>query len=617
MSVVASRSAVVFVLMSGCQYPPYAGPGGDDDGVELTEGAGATETDGAATGTAPGACEDACEAGAAICEADGVVRCGAGDDGCLAWLSPEACPEGQACSDGACGPGSGFVGEPAAWAVPAGGRSGEGFSAASGQPQAVDDDAWEQLDLDGDGALDLVRTATAFVSGDGFVTRNSGYPGTPFWQVHRGGGGEGFAAKPQAWLLPVDVGLAGRGLVATAGEPEASGDVAWALRDLDGDARPDLVITGVRGPDGATQPLGPPDAPRWDVHLNNGHGFAPVAQAWALPQGPDGAHFHHLQGAAAVANGPAWALLDLDGDGWSDLVVTGRAAAQVHVVPGFPDSPYWELHRGGPGGFVVPLAVWKVPVGGGVATGFVGRAEGAFGLAEVAGDQLWELLDLDGDGRVELVVTGQLDDSAAGPAALDLAGAPGWAAYRAGDTGFELSPRTVALPSAGGGSGGRGYYAARGGQSVAGVTATPYDATGWELLDLDGDGYLDLAVTNEAREVPGGSFKRAALGGEAAPYWDVYPGTASGFAAPTRWSTPRGGFAGRGFLWTRGPSSPVPESEDTALWHIGDLDGDGLQELIVTALGEAGGQGSPWVWRVPGLADAAPHWRIHWQWSRE
>ena len=43
----------------------------------------------------------------------------------------------------------------------------------------------------------------------------------------------------------------------------------------------------------------------------------------------------------------------------------------------------------------------------------------------------------------------------------------------------------------------------------------------------------------------------------------------------------------------------------------------GLQELIVTALGEPGGQGSPWVWRVPGLVEAAPHWRIHWQWSRE
>ncbi|MDC0670444.1 FG-GAP-like repeat-containing protein [Nannocystis radixulma] len=608
MSVVASRSAVVAVLLVGCSYEPTVG--GDDVGVELTEGAGSSEADEAGDDTtedAPKLCEDACEDGAAACAGDGVARCAADEHGCLVWLVPEPCPEGQACSDGACSAAAGFVREAEAWAVPAGGRAGAGFATPSGRAAAVGDDDWELLDLDGDGALDLVRTAAAYPAGDGFVTRTKGFPLGPFWEVHRGGGADGFAAGPMAWSLPVGVGLGGRGLVASVGEPQGDGDLVWAVRDVDGDARPDLVVTGVRAPDESLVPLGPADAPRWDVYRNDGSGFADQAEPWPLPPGADGQFFHHVDGAAAAANGPAWSLLDLDGDGWSDLVITGRSAPPLHVVPGFPDSPHWQLHRGGPGGFESNFALWSLPLGGRAETGFAGLS----GSAEAPGDQLWTLLDLDGDGRRELVVTGQLDDAAVGPAALTLDGAPGWAAYPAGDDGFDLSPRTVALPAAGGATGGRGYYAASGGQDIAGTSNGPYDANGWELLDLDGDGRLDLVVTNEAREIAGGVYKRGALGGDA-PYWDVYFGTDAGFVAATRWPTPTGGFIGRGFLWAHGVLDPVPENEGTVLWHTGDLDGDARPELVVTGLAAPGEGNDPWNWQVPGL-DGKPHWQVHWQ----
>ncbi|MCY0991408.1 VCBS repeat-containing protein [Nannocystis sp. ILAH1] len=605
MSSIASRSAVVVVLVSGCSgYDPSAG--GDDDGPGLTEGTGSSGGGGGDTEEPPpDGCADACEDGAAMCEADGVARCAAGEDGCRAWMPEGPCPEGQVCSDGVCTAGLGFAREAAAWAVPVGGRAGEGFAAPTGQAAAVGDDDWILLDLDGDGALDLVRTAAAYPTGDGFTTRTKGFPLAPFWAVHRGGGDDGFAAAPSAWSLPVGVGFAGRGLVAAAGEPVEVGDVVWATRDVDGDGRRDLVVTGVRANKAEVVPLGWPDAPRWDVYLSDGSRFAAEPQAWALPPGNDAGFFHHVDGAPLAPNAPAWSLLDLDGDGWSDLVVSGRVSGQRHVSPGFPDSPFWEVHRGGATGFDAPLTVWSLPPGGGATTGFAGLT----GVAEAAGDQLWALLDLDGDRRLELVVTGQLDDVAAGPGALTREGAPGWAVYPAGPTGFELSPRTVALPPAGGGTGERGYYAVRGGQDGAGSSSAPYDATGWELLDLDGDGRLDLVVTNTAREIAGGVYKREALGG-AEPYWDVYLGTGAGFVAATRWPTPSGGFLGRGFLWARGQTT-APQNEGTVLWHTGDLDGDGRPELVVTGLAAPNGDGAPWSWHVPGLAEKQPRWRVY------
>ncbi|MFY0538701.1 FG-GAP repeat domain-containing protein [Nannocystis pusilla] len=355
-----------------------------------------------------------------MCDGSGVARCAAGEDGCRAWVPEGPCPEGQVCSDGVCTAGVGFAREAAAWAVPVGGRAGEGFAAPTGQAAAVGDDDWTLLDLDGDGALDLVRTAAAYPAGDGFTTRTKGFPLAPFWAVHRGGGGDGFAAAPSAWSLPVGVGFAGRGLVAAAGEPVEVGDLVWALRDVDGDGRPDLVVTGVRASESEVVPLGWPDAPRWDVYSSDGSRFAAEPQAWALPPGNDAEFFHHVDGAPLAPNAPAWSLLDLDGDGWSDLVVSGRVSGQRLVSPGFPDSPFWEVHRGGATGFDAPLTVWSLPPGGGAKTGFAGLT----GVAEAAGDQEWAVLDLDGDRRLELVVTGQLDDLAAGPAALTREGAP-------------------------------------------------------------------------------------------------------------------------------------------------------------------------------------------------
>lgn len=583
----------------------------ESEPIALSEsGTSGTSTDaGSGTGSSgeTGACDDACEADAVACADEAGLRRCVDDDGCLRWSDPEPCPEDQVCSDGACAAPAGFRGLPDDWSVPDGGLAGQGFFTGAGDPLAVGDDSWRLLDLDGDGALDLVVTARAYTLGDGFVTRTQGYPNAPFWELFRGGG-HGFAATPTAWPLPVGVGLLERGLVGLEGAPTDLADHAWSLHDLNGDDRPDLVVTGRGDFDGVVLPLGAPEAPRWDVYLNEGDGFSPTPTAALLPTGPDALLLAAAQGVVDGEGGLAWTLADLNADGRSDLVISARHTGSGLVTPGFPDSPYWDVHLGWDQGFQDKPIPWALPQGGSVAGGFVGAPD-LRGDGLVAGDQLWSLLDLDGEGSPELVVTGALLSPADGAQVFGADEAPHWRVFRVAGDGFDPVHEAFTVPAGSGGAQGRGFYATIGGQTTAGSLGAPFDLVGWELLDLDGDRRLDLVVTNEAR-LQGDVYIRQALGGPDDPRWDVYPGTPKGFLAAEPYPMPTGGIAGRGFLWGRGQPEPVPQVDGSVLWQMGDLDGDRRPEIVVTARAIPD-QGSAWRWRIPGLSADTPHWQLH------
>jgi len=88
---------------------------------------------------------------------------------------------------------------------------------------------WSLLDLDADGALELVIHRETH-------SGNAPTVGTTKWLVHDNMG-TGFAKAPDNWVLPN--GYPDQTFPAASG----SSDVAYVLRDLDGDSLTDLVVT--------------------------------------------------------------------------------------------------------------------------------------------------------------------------------------------------------------------------------------------------------------------------------------------------------------------------------------------------------------------------------------
>src|SRR5262249_41730520 len=145
------------------------------------------------------------------------------------------------------------------WPTPSAGAPGDLGYFQPGVSGFANTGAWSTVDLDGDGRVDLVVTAPA--GGAGAVTQ---------WQLVRNTG-SGFEAAATAWSLP----SLGWSASVLAGGFQGTG--TWSTFDLDGDAKPDLVVTTDAS---ANVQLGWPGAPRWDLYRNTGHGFSASATAW-------------------------------------------------------------------------------------------------------------------------------------------------------------------------------------------------------------------------------------------------------------------------------------------------------------------------------------------------
>ena len=406
-------------------------------------------------------------------------------------------------SDG--GPGAVPAGAPlrfdatdAAWPVPA--RSGGGYDTSNGA-------GWATVDLDGDGAPELVSTAdaTGGVHGGGSA---------PHWEVYRNEGA-GFAAAPFLWPVPAAPGLTG-GFRATAGR-------SWALVDLDGDGRPDLVWTGDPA-SGAV--FGNGAAPHWQVYRNEGTGFAAAPFRWSVPAADDLA-----QGYAATS-GRTYALVDLDGDHLPDLVIT--AAAATGDVLGNGSSPRWSVHRNLGDRFASDPAAWPVPAASSLDRGFF-----------AVGDVGWALLDFDGDERVDLVWT---RDPARGEV-FGRGASAHWKVFRNGGNGFDPNAANVAVPD------------------PASVTQgfDRVTADGWALLDLDADQRPDLVWTRDPDT-------GAVHGFGASPYWQVFLNRGDHLeATPARLAVPAPAELPRGF-----------DAVGSDSWSTLDLDGRGAPELVWT-----------------------------------
>ncbi|HMG24599.1 MAG TPA: VCBS repeat-containing protein [Kofleriaceae bacterium] len=491
-------------------------------------------------------------------------------------------------------PGARFEATATRWTLPSGGTAIASFPALARQNEFenVGDEYWVTTDITGDRIPDLVvTTVIRDVQGtedvEDIFDETYGYPAQPSWRVYPGSR-SGFATSPMTWSLP-NGGRIARGYFRAQNQTGAErqkngdsvfnklGDEAWVLRDLDGDGKPDLVVTGV-----ATELVmlgyvfrvnGFGTAPYWNVYRNTGSGFSTSAMKWPVPNVPAD-DFSGLSTASssviAVYKQALWQLEDMDGDGKPDLVVSAivdqpMAGSPRARVPGFPSAPHWNVYLNTGTGFAANATSFALPQQRGTS------AQGAFLLSGAGtgdGDNAWATLDINADKRPDLVVTGAMLNQA-----MKAPGYPGdahWEVYLNSGTGF--GPLTAwPVPRGGDGAGGFNAIAAAG-RNVAGDDA-------WSLQDLHGDRLPDLVVTGEfSAGTSQGVYQFGRLANE--PHWQVYRNTGAGFEPqPVRWDVTMGGLQPFGLNTTSGGGQKIGDQS----WNLVDLDGDAQPELAIVA----------------------------------
>lgn len=257
-------------------------------------------------------------------------------------------------------------------------------------------------DLQGDGLLDLVVLGE--LAADGSL-RPFEDGATRYWRLYRGLPG-GFAAEPLWWTLPAAL---------VDGPPWLSApldDASWMLADLDGDGRDDLLRTGLPTARGDYEVLRDGGQAHWEVYLNDGTGFA-AGFRLRVPDNVDPRGFatsHSVRqpvpaGAPVVAS---WALQDVDGDAQPELVDQGVWLNSALLAPhGRADETSWKVYAQtteGRRGFSRQALRWHLPDGVALEP-----------LTAPPMQPTWTAMDLDGDGVLDLVRTGQWVTTIDGP----------------------------------------------------------------------------------------------------------------------------------------------------------------------------------------------------------
>ena len=221
--------------------------------------------------------------------------------------------------------GGGFRDPPIEWPAPGANLRGSrtdtqwpdlGFSGS------VTIDTRDLIDLDGDGLLDLVQAP----DGDSTLP----------WSVWINTG-QGFDAVARQFPAPYGV----------LGFRKESDEIV-ALRDMNGDGLPDLVVAWDR----LSHP-GTPDF--WEVYLHNGLGIDSTPEMWPVPR--DRYDSSRTIGGRWSLGFSSYsqvyrAMMDMNGDGLPDLVDVGGWTAT---------NPFWQvvLNRGD--GFSPDVLTWSVP----------------------------------------------------------------------------------------------------------------------------------------------------------------------------------------------------------------------------------------------------------------
>lgn len=500
----------------------------------------------------------------------------------------------------------GFPSVPVNWTLPYGGCLGTmydpgfyQFSRNGYTEDVLGSQWWTTMDLNGDGLADLIVTSE--LGTDGYQ-HTFGEANERHWLVHLNNG-TGFDDEPVEWPLPEGGSIFGsvfRGywLTASGTAPnEAPGSQNWITRDMNGDARPDLVVYAERGPTSYLTEFNPESESYWNVYLNTGSGFESAAIEWQLPDG--GAFdsvtergFFTLQYSGAFsgsAGSQNWSVIDMDGDARPDLVVTGQKNSNGWTQAFDQETqPYWRIHRNIGNGFDADFVQWPLPDGGAIELNYTAGFNSASGFAAIWSEPLsnnWYTMDMTGDGLPDLVLTAIREPNGC-VKTFSTGSGESWLVHVSDGTGFNPAAVEWNLPTGGAFVTGctQGFYLDASEYSVPDQPGSQ----NWVTTDINGDRLTDMIVTAEA-----GSDDLVhpfSIGGTY--FWKAHLGNGQGFATTaTQWWLPLGGSNNpftRGFhiLTYTAFQNSVPGAQN---WSTTDLNGDGWLDLVVTGERDAEG----------------------------
>jgi hypothetical protein len=329
----------------------------------------------------------------------------------------------------------------------------------------------------------------------------------------------------------------------------------YATLDMNGDAKPDLVVTA----DCADAKVG---LAYWSVFLNTGSGFAATPTHFALPAG------YSNSGGIPAFTTPAWvsaalcdnrnvptySLVDADGDGKLDLVITSDCAdAKV-------GSAYWSVFLNTGSGFAATPTHFALPSG----YSFPSTSVQAGPYCNGQNVPNFTLIDTDGDAKVDLVLTGDCNEAPIGRTY--------WSVFKNTGAGFAPTAAHFALP--------QGYSDIDHGPfNTAAWFSGPYcdgrNSPNFATFDVDGDRKPDLVVTSECTDAQAGRS-----------YWSAFLNTGAGFAASATHFTLPSGYSDIDhgpFSTTVNASGPYCDGRSAPKFATIDVSSDGKPDLVVTS----------------------------------
>ena len=418
---------------------------------------------------------------------------------------------------------------------------------------------------------------------------------------------QGFGSTPTTWPIPqgghtystINYGYDALADSTTGGE---LGDQTWSVLDINGDGRPDLVVTAqtVEFEQFSNQAIafGTGSNRYWKVHLNNGSGFSTTAVNWPIPQG--GHTYSTINyGYDALADSTTggelgdqtWSTVDMNGDGKPDLVVTAQTVefeqfSNQAIAFGTGSNRFWKVYLNNGSGFNMSPINWPIPQGGHTYStinyGYDALADSTTG-GEL-GDQTWSILDMNADGKPDLVVTAETVDveQFSNQAIAFGAGTNRyWKVYYNTGSGFNTTATNWPIPQ-----GGHTYSTINYGyDALAASSQGELGDQTWSVLDINADGKPDLVVTAQTVEFEQFSNQAIAFGTGSNRFWKVFLNTGSGFNTTAAvWPIPQGGHTYSTINYGYDALYGASEGEiGDQNWSVLDMNNDNRPDLVVTA----------------------------------